>query len=68
MNLQKIDAAIEALCEQLLDIEQRVMPACANIENASKIAVAGAELGSSLAQLLTARKLYESEKETNNGR
>lgn len=67
MNLQKIDEAIENLCNQLSDMTRRVLPACTYIEDLCKVGTASAEIGSSLAALLTARKLYETDKPRQKG-
>lgn len=61
MDLQKIDEAIENLCEHLSYLTNSVLPVCTHIENACKIGTAAAEIGSSLAALLTARKLNEAD-------
>ena len=62
MDLKKIEGAIENLCDQLSDLTERVMPACTSIEDACKTGTVAAEIGKSLAALLTVRKLYESGK------
>lgn len=63
MFLQKVDDAIVCLCDQIVDQREKVFSACTKIDLQNDSGYVAAELAKSLADLLTARKLYGAERE-----